>query len=488
MGGTSLKGGQKMLKNKNLSLSSCSLQHKLKIAFYLTSILPWLVSVYFISNYILPYLGFKLHLVVSALISIFIALTGFYVIKEIFDRILSVSTEAKLIVAGDLSRKIEIGREDEIGDLGEALNQLTQRIRNNMEELKRYSERSTAINLEIHKLVLGLSNLLQISSLIAYGDKLESILKLIIEKSRLLDNFDAAYLFVKEQNADAFSAKMVDGINSEHILKVKIDHNDKIFNKLLVKNQPLIIDKENMLSGDLKTIFYEKFKLNNTLALPIYLRGKLAGIFGVGSQKEDALYKKEDIEVMDIFAKQIAIALENDMLIQRIGKLEIKDSLTGLYNETFIRNRLQEEIKRAIAYRRPCAFILFDIDDFQKFSNNFGREESETVLKNIGFLIRDSCTEIDRVARTADDEFAIVLPEKNKRQAQAIAEDIRKKVESSFKGEQNINKRLTVSAGVSENPLDGVEAQELIAKAKESLSLAKKQGKNRIGIVPHKHI
>jgi len=476
-----------MLKPKNLSLVSRSLGRKLKIAFYLTAILPGLVSVYLASNYILPKMGFELHIVVSVTISIFIAVMGFYIIKDIFDRILSVSTEAKLILAGDLNRKIEIDREDEIGDLGEALNQLTQRIRNNMDELKTYSEKSTEINLEIHKLVFGLSNLLQISSLIACGEKLENILRLIIEKSRLLDNFDVAYLFIKEDNTDTFCPMVVDSINSEYVIKSKITNDDKIFNNLITGGQPLILDQENALGENLKNIFYEKFKLNNTLALPIYVKSKVIGIFGIGNKKE-IVYEKEDIELMDLFAKQVAIAIENDMLVQRVGKLEIRDTLTGLYNAIFIRNRLQEEIKRAIAYRRPCAFILFDIDNFQQFINNFGTAQTETVLKKIGFLIRNSCSEIDRVARIKDDEFAVVLPEKNKRQAQETAEEIRKKIEFSFNEEQNINKRITVSGGVSENPLDGIKAEELIAKADESLSLAKKQGKNRIGILSHKHI
>ncbi len=89
-------------------------------------------------------------------------------------------------------------------------------------------------------------------------------------------------------------------------------------------------------------------------------------------------------------------------------------------------------------------------------------------------------TEIDRVARTANNEFAIVLPEKNKRQAKFISEEVRKKVEASFREERDENKKLTVSGGVSENPLDGVTAEELVIKAREALGQAKSLGKNRI--------
>ena len=220
--------------------------------------------------------------------------------------------------------------------------------------------------------------------------------------------------------------------------------------------------------------------------MPVNLKGRLVGILGIGNKSETILYRKADRELLELFAKQIAIALENDILMQRVEKLEIKDALTGLYNKTFIHNRLQEEISRAIIYRRPCAFILLNIDNFQQFHENFGLLQAEVTLKKIASLIRDSFTEIDRVARVGDNEFAVVLPEKNKRQAQELAENIRKKIDSAFDKERDVFRRLTVSGGVSENPLDGVNAEELITQAKEALNSAKTQGKNRIGILSQK--
>jgi diguanylate cyclase (GGDEF)-like protein len=184
--------------------------------------------------------------------------------------------------------------------------------------------------------------------------------------------------------------------------------------------------------------------------------------------------------IWGVVAKVLSLALENDLLSQRLEKLEIKDALTGLYNSAFIRNRLEEEIKRAVTYQRPCAFVLLNVDDFGKVDSNFGSLVAEATLKKISYIIRDSVTEIDRVARTANNEFAIVLPERNKRQAQRIAEEIRKKIEFSFSEEQDANKRLSISGGVSENPLDGVTADELMDRAGKALAQAKADGKNRI--------
>ena len=470
-----------MAKNvNNLSLASHGLKYKLKISFYLMSILPLLVCGYLVSNYILPRFGLSIDIALSLLISVVIAFFGFFVIKEVFDRVLSVTSEARLIAAGDYSRKLEIeGTVDEVGDLGESLNLLTQQIRSNMDELKGYGEKTTQINIEIQKRVMVLSSLLQISSVISQSTKLEDSLKLIVEKSRLLANSESAYLLFREEERGSFYMKEADGSESADLMKVVISPKEEL-NKAFSLNKPVIIDSENTLEKETKRVFFEKFRLKNSLALPVYLKGKIIAVLGVGNSVPQFKYKKEEVELLDIFAKQIAIAIENDTLLRRVEKLEIKDALTGLYNDVFIRSRLQEEIKRAITYQRPCSFVLFDIDNFKSYCEFFGSLQAESELKKIASLMKNSVTDIDRVARVGDDEFAMLLPEKNKRQALDIAASVRKKIEYSSLEETDPRKKVTVSAGISENPLDGVEAKELIDKAEALLKLAKFNGKNRV--------
>ena len=472
-----------MIKNlNNLSLASRGIKYKLRISFYLMSVLPLLVSVYLISSYILPKFGLKIDVALAMGISIIIALIGFFLIKEVIDRILSVTTEAKLIAAGDLNRKVEAKQPDEVGDLSDALNQLTMRIRSNMDELKGYGEKTSEINLEIQRRVIVLSSLLQISSLISQGAKLEDILKLTVEKSRLLANSEIAFLLYREEEENSFRTKIVDGINSSFLLGIQIYLQDEIFSRVIKHNNPLIIDKQSKIPDVAKNMLLEKFHFKNILALPVYLRGGVRAIFAIGNAREDFIYRKEDIELLDVFSKQIAIAIENDLLMSKVEKLEIRDTLTGLYNLSYIKSRLQEEIKRAIAYQRPCAFILFDIDHFKKYYDYLGSLSSEAILKKIATLISSSVSEVDRVGRTADDEFAVILPEKNKRQANDTAENIRRKIEFAFNEEDEPVKRLTVSAGISENPLDGVIAEELMTFACEALKVSKEQGRNRVVI------
>ncbi len=467
-------------KTDYLSLSSRTIKQKLMVAFQLMSILPLLVCAYLVSNYILPKFGFKVDIIAALVISVFVAVIGLFVIKEIFDRLSAVASEAKVIAAGDMTRRLEVQEGDEVGELGNVLNQLTNRIRGNMDELKAYSEKTNEINLEIQKKIFVLSNLLQVSSLISEGGKFEDISKIAVEKSRLLANSDNAFLLFKEENKESFCLKSADGVGAENLITVEIGSKDDLYNKVFNLNKLLILDSKNLLDVKLSGDFSAKFKMKNCLSMPIFLRGRIRGVLGIANNRNDFLYSKEDIELLDIFSKQIGIAIENDILAHRVEKLEIKDILTGLYNQNFIAGRLQEEIKRAIVYQRPCAFVIFDIDNFKTYREKSGLISAEAALKKIAVLLKGCISEVDRAGRTDDDEFSLILPERNKRQAQEVAEEIRKKIQAAFPLDHDSAKGISVSAGVSENPLDGVDAAQLINKAKELLKKAKDSGKNRV--------
>jgi len=466
--------------SSRFSLNSRTVKQKLMVAFQLMSILPFLVCVYLLSVNIFSKSGIRLDIIVYLAVSAFLAFVGFLVIKEVFDRLTCVTTEAKFIAAGDISRNLEEQHNDEVGELGCILNQLTQRIRSNMEELKDYSEKTTQINIEIQKKIIVLSNLMQISSLISGGTKFEEILKIAVQKSRDLANSEIGFLLFKDELKESFQMKVADGLKADFLMTIEINAKDNIYNLAFNSNKLFILDKQNALNANLTVDFLTKFQVKNCLAMPIFLRGSVKAILGIANSRDNFSYNKSDIELLDIFSKQIAVAIENDILAHRIEKLEIKDALTGLYNRFYIQNRLKEEISRAIVYQRPCSFIIFDIDDFKIYREKFGLICAESALKKVAILIRDCISPVDRVGRTDDDEFSLILPEKNKRQAQETAEEICKKIKDYFCADQDNRQCFTFSAGVSENPLDGVLVDQLITKARELLKKAKLEGKNKV--------
>jgi len=469
------------------SISSRGIRPKLLVAFCLMSVIPILVCF----NYIFPswFQGFflsKSNISIAFLVasSIIFALLGFTIVKEMVDNILRISSDAKIIANGDFEHKISVKREDEIGDLGKSLAELTGRIKDNMSELQTYSERTKEINLEINKRVLALSSLLHISNLISQGDDLNEVLEVIVEKITQIGDSSLGFLILFEESSKEYILKSMHGpkslrLKSMGLERFKVALGKNTLGRLLAARETLILDSRQAVNGELEEL-QKILMVTNALIVPVIVHDKSYGLLGIGNENQNFTYSLADTELMSIFAKQTSIAVENDVLIKKIDKLEIRDVLTGLFNESYIRSRLDEEIKRAINFQRPCAFVLLGIDDFGEYEQRFGNIAEESVLKKIATLIREGTSDIDKVARFSDSEFAVVLPEKNKRQSLNFAEEMRKKIELIFQGESDVKKRLTISGTVTENPIDGVSADELINKASDILRKNKPKGNNQI--------
>ena len=176
--------------------------------------------------------------------------------------------------------------------------------------------------------------------------------------------------------------------------------------------------------------------------------------------------------MMRVFGKQIAIAIEGDILSRKTSELSITDDLTNLYNKRFIMIRLEEEIKRSIFYQRPCSFIVLSMDQFDAFRKTYGELAAEEALRRIAKSLKDNMVPIGKAARISGSEFAVLLPEKNKREASRIAEEMRKIIETTNLLRDG-KAMVKVAIGVSENPIDGATSDELFRKAEEAIRQAK---------------
>lgn len=461
---------------RNMSIVRKGLRSKTVVVFSLVSVIPLLICIWIVVTYIFPninmFFGLSLGNISFILfICIFISLLGFHIAKEMIDPVIKIAGDARVIANGDLNRIIEITREDEIGDLSKSLNIMTQKIKENMEELKTYSERTKMINLEINKKVLVLSSLLQIGNLISSSSELMDILNFTIQKVADVENNPVVFLMLMDESAKEF--KVVSRANMDKPLSIKPDE---------VLPHIVIRDKKNSARTGLLNRMLTELELKNMIIIPIHIAGKIYGVFGLGNRDDNFIFVDDEKEILKVFVKQISIAIENDILFKRTKELAINDELTGLYNKKYIESRLNEEIKRALIYQRPCAYLLIDIDDFKNFYAVYGDSKAELLLKAIGDILRSAVREIDMVSRLGDDRFAIVMPERNKRQAADISEEIRKKVEEDIVKIVKIDKKVTVSIGVSENPIDGATAVELMDKADRLVRNAKSLGKNKVAV------
>lgn len=378
-------------------------------------------------------------------------LGGLYLAIKIVQPIIQLSRHATRMAQGDYEHAAQGGQGGELDDLTWSLNQLTSRIRDDMTELKRFGERSSQINLDIHKRVVMFSGLLQIGELISTGGQLDVVLDLVTEKLAMLD--DQAFSFCCLQPLDGVPVRLrrTNGLDLELLGPA-------------VFESAAIVDAAHPPAAPLQPA-WEHLGRPNLLVQPVMVRKQLIGFLGIGNRKASYQWGQELGDVMGIFAKQAGLAIENELLQRQAKSLAIYDELTGVYNEAYMRQRLAEEIQRAVLYQRPCALAMFRVQDLADYRRRHGDPEAERALKRITRLVQECVTEVDRVGRFNGNVLAVILPECNKRQAATLMEQIRQRAEQAFAGSADPSDRLELRGSISENPVDGSTAEELIAKA-----------------------
>lgn len=163
-------------------------------------------------------------------------------------------------------------------------------------------------------------------------------------------------------------------------------------------------------------------------------------------------------------------------LIENIQQSSITDGLTGLYNQTYFKNALANQIRLMRRHGgTQFSVILFDLDHFKQYNDTLGHLAGDHALKKAASIIQKSLRESDIAARYGGEEFAIFLPHTSSSRALKVANRIRLAIENAtFKGQELTPVgKLTISGGVAEYSKEMKNAEALIEAADRELYLAK---------------
>lgn len=171
------------------------------------------------------------------------------------------------------------------------------------------------------------------------------------------------------------------------------------------------------------------------------------------------------------------------------------DALTGAWNRRYFERFLASTLERARNERRQVTVMLFDIDDFKKYNDQYGHDAGDDILRETVRLLRSVIRPSDRVCRVGGDEFAVVFddPEGPRQEGSRQPTDVFA-IARRFQ-QQVLNHRfpklgqcapgtLTISGGLATYPWDGMNAEELLRRADLLAMESKRQGKNAITMGP----
>ena len=213
------------------------------------------------------------------------------------------------------------------------------------------------------------------------------------------------------------------------------------------------------------------------ILVPLINEARAIGVLAVSSRHVGA-FSQRDLTLLQAVGAQIAAAIEVAELHERLKHAANTDALTGLHNFRYFYDRLEEEIARAERRGTPLAVAYFDIDGLKRVNDSHGHIAGDAVLRTLGSAIDSHVRAEDVPARYGGDEFAIVMPETARDEAEKVVGRLMELLDTTRidLGDERSIAMPARSWGVSSYPTDGTSAKELVENA-DTRAYARKRAK-----------
>lgn len=158
------------------------------------------------------------------------------------------------------------------------------------------------------------------------------------------------------------------------------------------------------------------------------------------------------------------------------------DRLTGLFNRNCLNDTLSHLLALTQREDTELSFVFLDLDDFKLINDTHGHQIGDLVLHEFGKLISNSIRQSDIALRYGGEEFVILMPNTERKDALMLSNRIRLKVKKKPFIEDGIKLNISISGGIAVYPTHAKTADELIYAADSALYRAKGAGKDNIKV------
>ncbi|MCK4744387.1 MAG: diguanylate cyclase [Sulfuriflexus sp.] len=341
--------------------------------------------------------------------------------------------------------------------------------------------------LEINEILIQLLERLVLpDDLIEYAEQLKSEWAKGIDEDHVAKALESiADLVIKmrarsENEKNDFQEFLQQVTEKLQMLDQHIQDNENIQNEIFSENQKFSDD----VGGEVESIQTDVQEAVDLTDLKTSIAIKLSKItkhVDTFRTTEERRKLKMEIRVGELAGKVHSLESESEVLRERIveeQKNSMLDALTKVPNRLAWDQRMDHEFSRWKRYQAPLLIVVWDIDDFKKVNDTYGHKAGDKVLVTIATLLKDQVRETDFIARFGGEEFVMLLPETELKNAQAVVEKLRKGVEECefHHGDQRVS--ITVSGGMTQFK-KGDTIESAFERADQFLYKAKGSGKNR---------
>jgi len=376
-----------------------------------------------------------------------IILLVYYVSGRIMAPIAKLSLAAKKITEGDYNVSLELSGDDEVAELSQVMQDMMVKITTNIKEIEKQKNELENYNINLEKMVESRTKALAIS-LEDSNEMQRLLLKNNLQFDRLFNNMQEGFVIYEV---------VYDTIEDKKIIKayIGLDAN-KAFSRLTgigsfeIKGQNLKEESDWLESKWIEQL-EEVIRDGKSINFENHFK-RIGKYFSVN------VFSPEENKIAMIFS-DISAQKEKQ---EKIEFLNYHDQLTGLYNRRFF----EEEIKRVNDENLlPISIAMLDVNGLKLINDVFGHKMGDYALKRISEVIISECKSVCKASRYGGDEFIIIMPRTDEKEAKSFIEKLVQKMEH----EKIDSIVLSVSAGVACKTESEDEIEDIFKKAEDQM-------------------
>ena len=162
--------------------------------------------------------------------------------------------------------------------------------------------------------------------------------------------------------------------------------------------------------------------------------------------------RRDAILELRMLATALSAALVQRDLLRRLEHLSMSDPLTGLGNRRAFDEALAVEMARARRAGGSIGLVILDVDHFKQFNDRHGHQAGDDALVTVAEVLAREARAEDRACRIGGEEFALLLPGADDAAAAAVAERVRRAVETADAAPAGVTVSLGVAASHGRRP------------------------------------
>ena len=274
--------------------------------------------------------------------------------------------------------------------------------------------------------------------------------------------YSACAVFLSSAEEDRLIPHHVTGMFKDVLEGVEVKLGEGVTGWVAAHNQALM-----NVSPELDFPHVEALRqaFQSCLAVPLSVETSVVGVITLYSNAPEN-YREPHLRLMEAIAPYSAAAISNAVIYEETQEDAYTDPLTSLPNIRYFNVFIGEELKRAKRIGYPVTILMMDLDGFKGVNDRYGHKNGDFLLVEVGRLLRTHLRKSDTCLRYGGDEFLAVLPGLDGTLGRQAAQ----RIQSAFEGRALVNVDgenvgVGISIGVATFPGDGLEPDELVARA-----------------------